>query len=439
MTRRRYRWLGASLLASAGVGLLEMASMPNPAVARADDTALIMGYAGTSDPDQSYVNEVMSVFLNPAGAAFPGQPLFPDYSPLVVSTPEGDYQQALTTGVGDLDQAITQQLGEHNNVVVFGYSESSAIATQEMVNLDALPANEQPNPADLQFVLVEDLNNPNGGFLERFPFLATESFPATPADSPYQTDIYNIEYSGSSDVPQYPLNILADLNATAGYVDLHPFLLPGYPTTFNTSELAGAVLEPTSPGYSGATEYFMIPTQDLPLLDGLRDVPGVGPAMADLIQPDLRVIVDLGYNWTGYADVDTPADTALSPSVDWTTVSAELAAGAQQGMTAAEVDLGMLPTADLPNAYPYLPDVAGLESGLLNTGISTSASSAETAGALDISGLPAALSTYLPGATSDLSALIGSSGAAELTSVLTADLLPSLTTLFANPLDLLSW
>jgi diacyltrehalose acyltransferase len=438
MTRRGFRWLGVGLLASASAGLLEMASMVNPAVARADDTALIMGYASASDPAQSYVNEVMSVFLNPTAAAFPGQPLFPDYSPLVVSTPEGDYQQALTTGVSELNQAIMQQLNDNNNVLVFGYSESTSIATQEMVNLDALPANEQPNPADLQFVLVEDLNNPNGGFIERFPFLATESFPATPADSPYQTDIYNIEYSGSSDVPQYPLNILADLNAAAGFTDLHPFLLPGYPTTFNTSELAGAVLEPTSPGYSGATEYFMIPTQDLPLLDGMREVPGIGPAMADLIQPDLRVIVDLGYNWTGPADIDTPADTALFPSVDWTTVSAELAAGAQQGMTAAEVDLGMLPTADLPNAYPYLPDVPGLESGLLDTGISTSGSSAETAGALDISGLLAALSTYLPGTTADLSALIGSSGAAELTSVLTADLLPSLTTLFANPVDLLS-
>jgi diacyltrehalose acyltransferase len=437
MTPRRSRWLGVSLLASAGVGLLEVTSMLNPSVARADDTALILGYASADTPSQSYVNEVMSVFLNPTAAAFPGQPLFPGYSPLVVSTPEGDYQQALTTGVSNLDQAIAQQLSDHNHVVVFGYSESSAIATQEMVNLDALPADQQPNPADLQFVLVEDLNSPNGGFLERFPSLATESFPATPADSPYQTDIYNIEYSGSSDFPQYPANILADLNAAAGYVDLHPFLLPGYPTTFNTSELAGAVLEPTSPGYTGATEYFMIPTQNLPLLDGLRDVPGVGPAMADLMQPDMRVIVDLGYDRTGYADVVTPADSAM-PSIDWTTVSAELAAGAQQGMIAAQVDLGMLPAADLPNAYPYLPDVAGLQSGLLDTGMSTSAATAESTGALDISGLLADLTTYLPGATSDLSALIGSGATAELTSLLTADLLPSLTTLFANPLDLLS-
>ena len=107
-------------------------------------------------------------------------------------------------------------------------------------------------------------------------------------------------------------------------------------------------------------------------------------------------------------------------------------------MTAAEVDLGMLPVSDLPNVYPYLPDVAGLQSGLLDTGMSTSAATAESTGTLDISGLLADLTTYLPGATSDLSALIGSTATAELSSFLTADLLPSLTTLFANPLDLLS-
>ena len=59
----------------------------------------------------------------------------------------------------------------------------------------------------------------------------------------------------------------------------------------------------------------MIPTQDLPLLDGIRDVPGLGPAMADLIQPDMRVLVDLGYDWTGDADVVTPADSRCPLSI----------------------------------------------------------------------------------------------------------------------------
>ncbi|EUA34694.1 PE-PPE domain protein [Mycobacterium xenopi 3993] len=40
----------------------------------------------------------------------------------------------------------------------------------------------------------------------------------------------------------------------------------------------------------------MIPTQNLPLLEPLRQVPVVGNPLADLLQPDLRVIVELGYD-----------------------------------------------------------------------------------------------------------------------------------------------
>jgi diacyltrehalose acyltransferase len=444
MAHRRFRWLGVGLVATGCSGFLELSSMLNAAFAYGDNTALIMGDAFAPTPSQSYVTEVMDLFINPASPLFQGQPVFPGYTPVAQFTPETDYGQGLTQGVTDLNQGITQQLANGNNVVVFGYSESTAVATQEMINLDALPADQQPNPADLQFVLVEDLNNPNGGFFERFPSIPSLNFPATPADTPYTTDIYTIEYSGAADFPQYPLNIVADLNAAAGYVDLHPFLLPGYPTTFNTSELAGAVREPTSPGYHGATEYFLIPTQNLPLLDGLHGIPGVGPALADLIQPDLRVIVDMGYDRTGGADVPTVA--GLAPSIDPSTLSAELALGAQQGWTAAEVDLGLLPQSDLPDAYPYLPDVSGLESGLLGSGVSAStdapASSAQLgdlSAPLTFGTLLGDLNTYLPGVTSDLTALFGSGAAADLTSLLSADLLPSLTGLFANPLDFLSF
>jgi diacyltrehalose acyltransferase len=415
MTRPRLRWLGVGLLASAGASLLGVESMLNAAFAYGDDTALIMGDALMATPDQPYVTEVMDLFINPSPPFFQGQPVFPGYTPVIQYTPESGYGQGLTEGVTDLNQGITQQLADGNKVVVFGYSESTAVATQEMINLDNLPADQQPNPADLRFVLVEDVNNPDGGTLESSSIPGL-SLPVTPADTPYTTDIYTIEYSGASDFPQYPLNLVADLNALSGYVDLHPFLEPGYPTTFNISELSEAVREPTSPGYDGATEYFLIPTQNLPLLDGLRDIPGVGPALADSIQPDLRVIVDLGYNWTGYANVDDPVEFS-SPSVDWTTVSAELAAGAQQGWTAAMVDLGLLPESDLPDAYPYLPDVSGLESGLLDTGVSASSDTSASStllGDLGLSTLLTDLNTYLPSAANEL------------------------TNLFANPFDFLS-
>jgi hypothetical protein len=221
--------------------------------------------------------------------------------------------------------------------------------------LDALPAGQRPDPADLSFVLIGDPNNPDGGVGERLASLDPNvSYDvATPPDTPYPTDIYTIQYDGVADVPQYPSNVLADLNEVAGVLTTHI----AYPT-LTPEEVASAVRLSTSPGYAGDTTYFMIPTQDLPLLEPLRLIPGVGPALADWMQPDLRVLVDLGYDRTGFANVPTPF-TLSAPNVDMTALSNELALGANQGMTAAEVDLGILPESDLPNAYPYLPYVPG--------------------------------------------------------------------------------
>ncbi|HVX23203.1 MAG TPA: PE-PPE domain-containing protein [Acidimicrobiales bacterium] len=41
--------------------------------------------------------------------------------------------------------------------------------------------------------------------------------------------------------------------------------------------------------------YYTIPTQELPLLNPLREIPVVGIPLADLLQPDLEVLVNLGY------------------------------------------------------------------------------------------------------------------------------------------------
>ncbi len=404
-----------------------------------DDTALIMGYALTPTPAQSYVTEVMNLFIDPSSPLFTNQPVFGGYNPLIQSTPETDYQQGLTQGVLQLDQGITQQLAQ-GDVVVFGYSQSTSVATQEMVNLDALPADQRPDPANLHFVLVDDINNPNGGLFERLPSaIPALNFPATPSDTPYDTAIYTIEYSGVSDFPQYPSNLLADANAAAGYALLHPFLLPGYATTFTPSEVAGAVPEPVSAGYNGATEYFMIPTQDLPLLDPLRAIPGVGPALADLVQPDLRVLVDLGYDRSAPANVVTPADWSL-PATDQTALNAELATGAQQGWTAAMVDMGMSPKSDLPTTYPYVPDLMGLESPSPAVSASALPDAAMPSSVLtDLSGFNlAALSTDLNTyATSELTALFDPSSAADLTALLNGDVLSGLPSIFANPANLL--
>ena len=330
MTRRKSRWLGVSLLASAGVGLLEVASMLNPAVAPADDTALIMGFAGNSDPPQSYVNEVMSLFINPTSQQFPGQPTFPGYSPLVQSTPEGlDYQQVIPQGTAELDQGISEQLA-HGNVVVFGYSESTSIATQEMIDLGNLPADQRPDPADLQFRTCRGSQQPQRRVPRAVPVLCYRKLSGHSARTLPTTRTFTRSSTAEApDFPQYPTNLLADANAVAGFVDLHPFLLPDWPTGFTRRSSR----EPCSSrrlGHAGNTEYYLIPTQNLPLLDGLRASRSSATQWPTLMQPDMRVIIDLGYDRAGDADVVTPADWQCRLSIGPPS-HAELAAGAQQG------------------------------------------------------------------------------------------------------------
>jgi hypothetical protein len=323
-------------------------------------TALIMGGTGNPGPDPGYRGDVNDLYI---------QRLFPGANPVALSTPEQffpinsfgnlTFAKSVTQGLASLDAAINAQINGGNNVVVFGYSQSATIATNEMRILDALPVGQRPDPSQLAFILIADPNNPVGGILERFPgfYVPLLDIPlngATPANTPYPTSIYTVQYDGIADFPQYPLNVLSDINAVMGVVYLHhtyPLLTP--------DQVAGAVQLATSPGYTGDTHYYMILTQDLPLVQPIRDIPNVGPAIADLIQPDLRVLVDMGYGNLGpgfdYANIPTPA--RLLHLVDPVTVGFDLANGAVQGSQAALVDLGVLPQSFLPDTYPFVPSV----------------------------------------------------------------------------------
>jgi diacyltrehalose acyltransferase len=406
-------------MASACAGFLAAASTLNAPSALADDaapdTALILGHALLPTPDASYIQQVMDTYIDPSTPYFSGQPVYPVGNAIGVTTPETDYESGQTDGVADLDQAINQQLTAGNDdLVVFSYSMSTSIATQEMVNLDAEGA---PDQSGLSFIQVEDLDSPDGGIFTRFPGIGGVNLPETPADTPYTTDIYSIEYSGASDFPEYESDTLAYANAADGYIDLHPYLLAGWPAYFTPSELAGAVQDPNVSSADLATNYYLIPTQDLPLLNDLRPEPGAPSAYADLIQPDMRVLVDLGYNWTGDADVDTPA-TMTAPDIDTTAVDSYLAAGADQGMIASLVDDGVLPQSDLAglsDLYPYVPDVADLEAGALTNNAAASLDATESASLLSsdlassTSPLASELSVYAPGAAVELGDLFQNS------------------------------
>ena len=335
-----------------------------------------MGGSGTPIPSQALIDAIGARYIMPASPIFPGQPIFPVNSVHPLFTPEGLYpmtgvkslvlDQSLAQGVQILDATIKDRLALGHDLVVVGGSQSSTIASLEMRNLLALPADQIPTADQLSFVLLVDPSNPNGGLLSRFgdPSLPPLSFPsmgvtfsgATPSDTPWHTAIYNMEYDGFSDFPRYPLNFLADLNAVLGIAFVH-----GSITGLSDEQIAQSVLLPVSEGYSGNTDYFMIPTENLPLLELLRAVPILGDPLADLMQPALRVLINLGYGniehgWDqGPANLSTPF--GLFPNVSLGDVFTALGNGVQQGWQDFIHDLGSLPS--LPDALANSAAVLG--------------------------------------------------------------------------------
>jgi hypothetical protein len=340
-----------------------------------DGTALVMGGSGIPIPPESYVNAADTLYLEPRG--FTG-------SPQALDTPEGFYP---TTGVNSLtadaseaqgakilDSAILGQIGggnvdAANPVVVFGYSQSSALSSLTMQQLE----NQGVPSDDVHFVLVGDTAAPNGGLLERFTDLSVPSFGITfgnpTPDDLYPTDVYTLEYDGFADFPQYPIDPLSDLNAFAGMIYEHLTYLE-----LDPGQIQNAIpLETTG---DSLTDYYMIGVQDLPLLDPLRLIPFVGNPLADLLQPDMTVLVNLGYGsitdgWSqGPANVATPFE--LFPTdLNWSDVFTALANGVPQGIEAAIADLENPDNYQIPSLLdnPTLAPLvdAAFTSGLIDT------------------------------------------------------------------------
>lgn len=363
MPPRRSRWLARGLCSSACVGLLPLTSAMYPAFASGTDDALIMGGTDQPDPGPPYPMDVNADYIVPnLPNIYPGttdtvtvlptpEQLFPlpGYSELTLG-------QSMVQGLADVQTALAAE-PPGTDTIVFGYSQSATIATDELDEIANTTVTAPPSPAELAFVLVGDPNNPDGGLLERFDGLYIPGFNvafngATP-DSVYPTDVYTHQYDGAADFPQYPQNLLADANAIMGVFYDHDY------SGLTPAQVETAVVEAVSPG-AGDTTYYFIPTQTLPLLEPLVQA-GAPQSLIDLLTPDLRVLVDLGYGSIGssfgdeYANLPTPA--SLFELVNPITVTSDLLTGADQGVTAALVDSGLLPESDMPDAYPFVPSL----------------------------------------------------------------------------------
>jgi PPE-repeat protein len=301
-------------------------------------TALLMGGTGLGPLPRPSVVATAEQFITPTHPAYVAQflvtpeKLFP-FTGLNSLTLDASVAQ----GMQNLNNAIMAQQAAGNHIVVFGGSQSAAIATLEMRYLETLPVGVRPGPDQLSFVLIANPDRPDGGLLARLPGFSIPGlgftfYGPTPTNA-YPTIDYAVQYDGAADFPKYPIDIFADANAIAGFLFVHPAYNHVTP-----AQIASGVIEPVSPADTQTT-YILIPSQNLPLLDPLRAIPLVGNPLADLVQPDLRVLVELGYDRAAYQDL--PTTFGLFPHIDQATVAAELQQGAMQGIDNALADVGL--------------------------------------------------------------------------------------------------
>ncbi len=335
-TGNRFIGFGLPGNGNVGVGLIPEAQVGS---GLPSETALIMGGTGLNPLPRPGDVAAAERFLSAT---------YPAYTPQFLVTPEKlfpvtglgslTFDASVAQGVKNLDAAIMAQhaLGVHT--VVSGTSQSAMIATLEMRQLETLPAALRPGTDELSFVLTGNPQRPDGGLIARLggisiPFLGLTASGATPVNA-YPTIDYALQYDGLADVPQYPLNLLADANALAGFFFVHSAY-----NAVTATQIASGVVQPVSPADT-LTTYVLIPTQNLPLLEPLRAIPLVGNPLADLLQPDLRVLVELGYDRGAYQDVSAPF--GLAPHIDPAAVAADLRQGAMLGVDNAQADVGLL-------------------------------------------------------------------------------------------------
>jgi hypothetical protein len=307
-----------------------------------DGTALLMGGTSIPQPSQLYLDAADTLYLQPRGFTGTLQSLF---------TPEDTSPTSEARGEQILDSTILQMfdkgdLSAQNPVVVFGYSQSASISTEVMREL----AGQGVPSDDVHFVLIGDPDNPAGGMEIVTSALSPQYLAAnvaTPNDL-YPTDVYTHEYDGVADFPKYPINLLSDLNATLGFIYEHGTYL-----SLTPEQIADAIQLPTTAADT-MVNYYVIPAESLPVLDPLRLIPIIGQPLYDLLEPDTKILVDLGYGsidqgWAS-GDADLVSASGLFPTdLNFDDVLAALGNGLQQGASDFIADLGN------PDTYQITP------------------------------------------------------------------------------------
>lgn len=265
------------------------------------------------------------------------------------------WDASVETGVESLNTQLELLQNSADPVVVFGYSQGGAVVSNELRAIA-----DKPDLLDKidHIVFIGNAYNPDGGFFTRLgflphiPLLNISWGPATPVDLPFKNPITSIgfEYDPVMYAPKYWGNPLAMINAVAGLETVHGgYLTPngngpddpiayGYTDTELASVLSGACPGANCRVDSYGNKYYMIPAKSLPMFDLLTSElpaplkPFVQP-FVDLATPVTRVLVDLGYDWSGDpGKTQWLSPLPFSPSTNFVKVGFDLVGAIGQGI-----------------------------------------------------------------------------------------------------------
>ncbi|MDA4109413.1 PE-PPE domain-containing protein [Mycolicibacterium holsaticum] len=264
------------------------------------------------------------------------------------------WNDSVGTGATNLNTTLIDRLvNTDDDIILAGYSQGGAVVSNELRNLASLSPELKQR---LSVFVIGNAYNPDGGLFTRLGFLPTIPFlditfgPSMPTNLGIPITSVGFEYDPVMYAPLYWLNPFAMLNALAAFELVHGYYLsptgssPDSSIAYGyTEEELAQILQGPCPGPNCRVDaegnrYFMIPAKSLPLTDlVMQIVPGplrpfVRPVV-DLVTPVLKVLVDLGYNWSG-----DPGQTRwlsplpFNPFQNWFAVGQDLVEAVGEGI-----------------------------------------------------------------------------------------------------------
>ena len=261
--RGRSRWLAAA------VATVPLVALPATAVGLTGVSGSSVASAAEFDYFPPEPARVLTLSLIPHGNDDDLQGVMCQ-SPRTCEMVQNSYLSR-SLAVNNLDEALRD--GTTGRQYVFAYSQGARVVSQWLQTRSQVEG--APTPDDLGFVLMGNPGRKYGG--------ADGDWDQVIPDTDYHVIDVSRQYDAASDFPDNPFNLLALLNANAGFLFVHQ--------DYEDVD----IYDPANYVWTeGNTTYVYVPTKNLPLLEPLRWV-GLS-ALADALNEPLKEIVERAYD-----------------------------------------------------------------------------------------------------------------------------------------------